>query len=495
MEYKVGSFLDSNLTNTSEWLQAGNILFSDILGIDNRIIENILSIALEQGGDYADIFFEYSIYNGIVLDEKIVKSASQSISLGAGIRVIAGDQTGFTYSESIEKGSLEKAARNASAIARSSQIRKPHNLNFSEVNKNYYPVSNPSSNLDIKHRVELLHKADAAARKADPGIIQVTANINDVTSFILFANSEGTLLSDTRPMLKVGVNVVLKDGNKVETAQSGGGGRIGLEYLDKHPFERHGEEATRQAQVLIKAKNAPAGQFPVILKAAQSGILLHEAIGHPLEADFNRKNTSAYSGRIGETVASPLCTIVDDGTIMNDRGSINFDDEGIISKKNILIENGKLVNYMHDRISAKFFNVEPTGNGRRESYQYFPIPRMTTTYMENGDSDPEDIIRSVDKGVYCCTFKGGQVDISNGDFVFVPVEAYWIEKGKISHPINNFTLIGNGPDVLTKVSMVGNDFAFSDGMWSCGKGQNVPVGIGLPTIKIEELTVGGAING
>ena len=491
MKSKMGQFLAKNLNDSTNWLQAGSQLFSEIFAIDNNSLEKILSVALDKGGDYADIYFEYSLYNGIVLDESIVKSASQSISLGAGIRVISGDQTGYSYSESMELDSLLKAAKNASAIANAKQIKSFKKLQRTTIKQSHYRVIETFQNLAAQNRIELLHMADKTARNEDPRVIQVTANINDVTSFVMFANSQGRLISDTRPMLKVGVNIVLKDGDKTETVQSGGGGRMGLEYLEKHPLEKHSAEAIRQGQVLLEAKNAPAGQFPVILKAAQSGILLHEAIGHPLEADFNRKNTSAYSGRIGETVASPLCTIVDDGTISNDRGSINFDDEGVKTKRNVLIDKGRLQSYMHDRISATHYNVEPTGNGRRESYQFYPLPRMTTTYMENGESDPEEIISSVDKGVYCCTFKGGQVDISNGDFVFVPVEAYWIENGKIKHPVKNFTLIGNGPDVLTKVSMVGNDFEFSDGMWTCGKGQNVPVGIGLPTVKIDDMTVGG----
>lgn len=491
MTLNIGTFLDKNLSNAGNWQEAGNILFSDIFNFSAGQIEKVLAAALEKGADYADIYFEYSVYNSIVLDEKIVKSASQNVSMGAGIRALKGDQTGFAHSEALDLESLMKAARIAASISQESSAKNVSSLGSGLTFPNRYPVINPAKNLSMPGRVEILQQADEAARIADKRVAQVSANINDSISFILFANSEGILLSDTRPLLRVGVNTILKDKERFETASSGGGGRVGLEYFDREPIQKHALEAVRQASILMEAKNAPAGHFPVILKAAQSGILLHEAIGHPLEADFNRKNTSAYSNRMGELVASPLCTIIDDGTILNDRGSINFDDEGIISQKNILIENGKLVKYMHDRISAKYYKTEPTGNGRRESFEYFPIPRMTTTYMENGESDPQEIIASVDKGIYCCTFKGGQVDISNGDFVFVPVEAYWIEKGKISHPVKNFTLIGNGPDVLTKVSMVGNDFAFSDGMWTCGKGQSVPVGIGLPTLKIDDMTVGG----
>ena len=492
MEYKnIEEFLNINTKSSEHWSEAPKNLFHDVFGIDTRRIENLLSTALDSGGDYADVYLEYDVLNSIVLDEQTVKTAGLSVSMGAGIRVLSGDQTGYAHSESMDIEILLKAARQAGAVARNSRGKNQISLKITSDIENHYPVIHPAPSMLVSESVAMLQAADKEARASDKRTEQVTASLTNAITIILFANSDGRLLWDVRPMLRTTVNVILKDGDKYETANAGGGGRTGLEYFESHRIEDHAREAVRQAQVLLDAKPAPAGLYPVVLKAAQSGILLHEAIGHPLEADFNRKNTSAYAGRIGEQVASNLCSIVDDGTILNDRGSINFDDEGCPSQKNVLIEKGTLKGYMHDRISARHYKTKPTGNGRRESYQYFPIPRMTTTYMENGESDPGEIIKSVDKGIFCSTFKGGQVDISNGDFVFVPVEAYWIEKGKIQYPVKNFTLIGNGPDVLTKVSMVGNDFEFSDGMWTCGKGQSVPVGIGLPTIKIEEMTVGG----
>jgi TldD protein len=484
--------LETGLKESAAWEFLPRQVFFDYFGLNEPKLLNIIDAALSRGGDYGDVYLEYTVSNSIVMDEDTVKAAGQSITMGAGIRTVKGDQTGYAHSETLETDLLLEAAGKAAAIAgeKDTGIRNP-DLKADNGFTNFYPVKNPALNMATARRVDLLRGINRVAREEDKRVAQVSVTLTDNLSLILIANSEGDLLWDVRPMLRLGVNVILNDGSRYETANAGGGGRIGLEYFDLHSGEEHAREAVRQAGILMEAENAPAGAFPVILKAAQSGILLHEAIGHPLEADFNRKNTSAYAGRIGEMVASPLCTIIDDGTVINDRGSINFDDEGIPARKNVLIKDGKLVSYMHDRISAKYYGVKPTGNGRRESFQYFPIPRMTTTYMENGDSDPEEIIQSVEEGIYCCTFRGGQVDISNGDFVFVPVEAYWIEKGKIKHPVKNLTLIGNGPEALTRVSMVGNDFAFSDGMWTCGKGQTVPVGIGLPTVKIDEMTVGG----
>tara|TARA_B100000676_G_C17974655_1_gene785394 strand:- start:432 stop:1319 length:888 start_codon:yes stop_codon:yes gene_type:complete len=294
-------------------------------------------------------------------------------------------------------------------------------------------------------------------------------------------------------MFRFNVHCVSQDGKNIQNGSSGIGGRFGLENLKSNNYPRIlGEKAASEAIFLLKAKQAPSGLMPVILGPAQSGILLHEAVGHPLEADFNRKGTSAYSNRIGEKVASELCTIYDSGVIEHERGSINFDDEGVLTSENLLIENGILRNYMHDRISAKHFKTNPTGNGRRESYAHYPIPRMTSTYLANGESDPDEIIKSVKKGVYCQEFSGGQVDISNGDFVFVPTVAWLVENGTKTVPLKNFTLIGNGPDAMSKVSMIGNDFAMSEGIWTCGKdGQSVPVGVGLPTVLVSEMTVGG----
>jgi TldD protein len=471
--------------------EMAKFLFFRHFGLTEKIIEKALSMAIANGGDYADFYGEYIIQHAVSLEESIVKSSSQSITMGVGIRTVAADKTGYAFCESFASEEILNTARQSAAIADNHPVSKTvqqlQQLNY----HNHYPISRPLKDLELSQRVEWLKKADTVARQTDARVTQVNAGIVDNTTYVVFANSLGQLYFDIRPMLRSTINVICEENGQKESASSGGGGRIGIEYFDQKPIEYHAKEAVRQATTMLSAKNAPAGEFPVVLKSAQSGILLHEAVGHPLEADFIRRNTSAYSNRVGEKVASEHCTIIDDGTIANDRGSLNFDDEGVPTRRNVLIENGILKGYMQDRISAAKLGMPLSGNGRRESFQYAPMPRMTTTYMAGGEYAPEEVIASVDKGVYCCTFRGGQVDIANGDFVFVPVEAYWIENGKIQHPVKNFTLIGNGPDVMTRVSMVGNDFAISDGMWTCGKGQQVPVGVGLPTVKIDAMTVGG----
>ena len=338
----------------------------------------------------------------------------------------------------------------------------------------------------------MIEQAEKAAREYDPHVIKASVALADSISTIQIATSEGRLLRDTRPMMRFTVSVVAEKNGNRQIGISGGGGRIGSEYFRNRmsPVD-HGREAARQSILLLEAIDAPAGPMEIILAPAESGILLHESVGHPLEADFIRKGTSAYTERVGDKVASELVTVIDNGTVENDRGSINFDDEGTIPSATVLIEKGILKGYMHDRISAEFFGAALTGNGRRESYKYPPVPRMTVTYLANGTSEPEEILRSTGRGIYCKSFRGGQVDISNGDFVFVPIEAYLVENGRVTAPVKNLSLIGNGPNVLSKVTMVGNDFAFSDGRWTCGKGQHVPVGTGLPTVKISEITVGG----
>ncbi|MDP4191000.1 MAG: metallopeptidase TldD-related protein [Bacteroidota bacterium] len=466
-------------------------LFNELSGLDKQTIDKLISIALSKGGDYADLFADYSINNSIRLEDKIIKSASKSISAGIGIRVLKGDQTGYAYSEDMNFESLKNAALTAANIANESSKNAAINVSKQAV-KNYYNISIPLKDADLDYKIKLLKEAEAKAFEADKRVIKVNVNFVDSERFIVVANSENVLMEDYQPLIRFGVNVVAEEnGNRQSTGVSGGG-RIGLEYFKKvKSHTQIAQESVERVLLLLKAKDAPAGPMPIVLSPGDSGILLHEAIGHPLEADFNRKGTSAYSGRIGQKVASELCTVYDGGTIPNDRGSINFDDEAISSNKTTLIENGILKGYMHDRISANYFKVKPSGNGRRESYKYYPIPRMTVTYLENGTSSPEEIIASIKKGIYCKAFSGGQVDISNGDFVFNPTLAFMIEDGKMTYPVKNFTLIGNGPDVLTKVTMVGNDFKFSDGMWTCGKGQSVPVGVGLPTVKVSEITVGG----
>ncbi|MGE5400585.1 MAG: TldD/PmbA family protein [Ignavibacteriales bacterium] len=465
--------------------------FKQLGGLDKETINKLLAIALSKGGDYADLYADYAINNSVTLEDRIIKSASKNINAGVGIRVLKGDQTGYAYSEDLSFESLRNAALMAANIANSGS--RPLSLNVTDTKvKNYYELSVPLKDMDLDYKIRLLREAEARAFDTDKRVIRVYGNFLDSERYIVVANSENVLMEDYQPLIRFNLAAIAEEGGNRQSGRISGGGRIGMEYFKKvRSHTKMAEEAVAQALLLLTAKNAPSGPMPVVLSPGDSGILLHEAIGHPLEADFNRKGTSAYSGRVGQKVASELCTVYDGGTIPNDRGSINFDDEAVASNKTTLIENGILRSYMHDRISANFYKVKQTGNGRRESYKYYPIPRMTVTYLENGKSDPEEIIASIKKGIYCKTFSGGEVDISNGDFVFNPTLAFMIEDGKMTYPVKNFTLIGNGPDVLTKVTMVGNDFKFSDGMWTCGKGQSVPVGVGLPTVKVSEITVGG----
>jgi TldD protein len=471
-------------------------IFKNELQITDRQLPLVLSEALSRGGNFADFYYEYRISNSLTIEEGIVKNASLRIIKGCGIRVLNGEQTGYAYTENLTLESLLKAANTASEIARSG--RKEKIINLSERSfENLNNIQHPFDEIHIKDKIELLKRAEKAASDYNSLITKVTISYSDEIKHVMIANSDGILLRDIQPMFIFYVNSIAeKNGNK-QRGLSSVGGRLGLEYFsDQMSPEDHGISASKQAVVMLDAIDSPAGPMEVILSAGDSGILLHEAIGHPLEADFNRKGTSAYSGRIGEKVASPLCTIIDSGIIPGNRGSINFDDEGSLSNSNTLIEDGILKQYMNDKISADYFKANPTGNGRRESFKNIPLPRMTTTYMVNGDSSYEDIIKSTKKGIYCKNFSGGQVDISNGDFVFVPSEAYLVENGSITSPIKNLTLIGNGPDVLTKVSMVGNDLKISEGTWTCGKDeQSVPVGVGLPTVKISEMTVGGSSIG
>jgi TldD protein len=387
---------------------------------------------------------------------------------------------------------MKQAALTSAAIADSSAIAEPAAIVGVSFTNNY-PVEEATTGTPLLTKIKWIEEAEKAAKEYDPSVIKVTVTLADRIEIIQIATSDGRLLRDIRPMLSFSVTVVAEKKGIRQIGISSGGGRIGNEYFRRRisPAD-HGSEAARQAVLLLDAVDAPAGPMELILAPAESGILLHESVGHPLEADFIRKGTSVYTDRVGDKVASELVTVIDDGTVENDRGSLNFDDEGTVPSATVLIEKGILKGFMHDLISARLFGVPPTGNGRRDSYKSPPLPRMTVTYLANGSSDPEEILRSTKKGIYCKSFRGGQVDISNGDFVFVPIEAYLVENGRISAPVKNLSLIGNGPDVLSKVTMVGNDFRFSNGRWTCGKGQTVPVGVGLPTIKVSEITIGGS---
>ncbi|HEV8411993.1 MAG TPA: metalloprotease TldD [Bryobacteraceae bacterium] len=467
--------------------------FAAKFGITERDLESYLSEALSAGGDYADLYFEYLSTSSIGIDEGIVKSASESVTLGVGIRVIAGERTGYAYSDDLSPEKIRKAARVAALIARGpASVVK---TGFQEASKhNLYPMITSPHEVSLAERVDLVKRADAAARDYDHRVFQVIANYADSIREVLVASSDGRLSFDRQPMARMGVAALAREADGVpQQGYSGGGGRVTLDFfLNEKTPEHFAKEAARQAIVQLTAIDAPAGESVVVLGPGWPGILLHEAVGHGLEADFNRKGVSAFSGRIGQQVASPLCTVIDDGTIGSRRGSLNVDDEGVPTQKNVLIENGILRGYLQDTLSARLLGSASTGSGRRESYQHIPMPRMTNTYMLAGQSDPGDIIRSVQKGIYCTTFGGGQVDITSGNFVFQATESYLIEDGKLTRPVKGATLIGNGPEALKYVSMVGNDLQLDEGIGVCGKeGQSVPVGVGIPTVKIDKMTVGG----
>jgi TldD protein len=460
--------------------------------IDAALAQRLLSRALAQGGDFADLYFEYRRSASLAMEDGRVRTAGGGIDMGLGVRVVVGSAVGYAYAESLEPAEMMRAAETASQIARAGKAVAPVAIASAKRIKNAYPVEHELTDVDGPSRVELLRRADKAARAHDRAIKRVDASLLAVHKEVLVVTSDGVMATDVRPMVRISVAAVARKGKRTETGSSGGGGRQGLAYFDAVSPEAHGREAARVALVNLGSRPAPAGTMPVVLAPGDSGILLHEAVGHGLEADFNRKRTSNYTDQVGERVASPLCTVVDDGTMGNARGSINVDDEGSPGRRNVLIESGVLVGYMQDRISARHFRTAPSGNGRRESFRHEPLPRMTNTLLLAGTQDPEDIIRSVKRGVYAKHFLGGQVNISNGDFVFSLTESYLIEDGKLTAPLKGVNLIGNGPEVLRNVTMVGHDFKLSDGTWTCGKdGQSVPVGIGTPTVKIAEITVGG----
>jgi TldD protein len=459
--------------------------------IDEAITRRLLSVALANGGDYADVFFEYRAAGGFVFDDGILKSASRGVSMGLGVRVQKGDATGYAYVEQLDWDAMERAARTAGQIASGGGSRAPVGLQEPSLPRRY-DVGVVSLDVPGVDKRELLERAAKAAHAADSRVVKVEASLSEEIREILVATSEGRLARDVQPLLRFGIRVIAEQGGKRQEGSSGGGGRTTLGYFEGKSPEAHAKIAVEQAITMLGAEEAPAGTMEVVLAPGDSGILLHEAVGHGLEADFNRKGTSNYTGKIGHEVASELCTIVDDATLLQSRGSINVDDEGYEPRRATLIENGRLTEYMHDRHSAKHFKRDPSGNGRRESFASAPMPRMTNTILLAGPHDPEEIIRSVKRGIYAKKFGGGQVDISNGDFVFSLTESYLVEDGKITAPLKGVNLIGNGPDVLRKVAMLGNDVEVSDGIWTCGKdGQSVPVGVGCPTIKISAITVGG----
>jgi TldD protein len=469
--------------------------FNSRYAIDTTIAADLLGIAMSRGGEHAELYFEHREGSNIAFEQQAVKTASRSTTQGLGVRVLLGDAIGYAYTEDLSRDAMRRAADTAARIASRGDKAAPVDVVHFE-SANYYQPDAGTIDVAPGDKVELIRRADVAARAFDPSIARADINFIDELKHVMVVTSDGRIAGDVQPLVRFNISCLSERNGNRQTARWGGGGRMGMAYFDAHTPETIAGEAARQAVVLQSAIDAPAGTFPVVLAAGDSGILLHEAIGHGLEADFNRKKTSNYSDSMNDLVASTLCTVVDDGTIRDSRGSINVDDEGAAPGYNVLIENGVLRGYIQDRISTKHFGVAPTGNGRRQSFKHYPMPRMTNTYMLAGESSPDDIIRSVGRGIYCVAFNGGQVNISNGDFVFSVTEGYMIEDGKVTAPIRNVNLIGNGPDVLRKVTAVGSDFALSDGRWTCGKdGQSVPVGVGIPTVLISGITVGGTAMG
>ncbi|NMG76531.1 metalloprotease TldD [Aromatoleum diolicum] len=459
--------------------------------LDDAAVEKVFRKLMRHRLDYADLYFQYHRSEGWSLEEGIVKSGSFNIEQGVGVRAISGEKTAFAYSDDISLPALTAAAEATRAIAeaggRRSVAVKPH-----VAKSRLYRGEDPLASLDDTAKVQLLERLEGFARAEDPRVTQVMAHIAGTWEVVMVARSDGHMAADVRPLVRISVTVIMEENGNREQGSAGGGGRFDYGYFDDERLREYAHAAVHQASVNLDAGPAPAGTMTVVLGPGWPGILLHEAIGHGLEGDFNRKGSSAFSGRMGQQVAAKGVTVVDDGTIPDRRGSLTIDDEGNPTERTVLIEDGILTGYMQDTMNARLMGVKPTGNGRRESFAHLPLPRMTNTYMLNGDKAPEEIIKSVKKGLYAANFGGGQVDITSGKFVFSTAEAYLIENGKVTRPVKGATLIGNGPDALTRVSMIGNDMALDPGVGTCGKdGQSVPVGVGQPTLRIDGLTVGG----
>jgi TldD protein len=461
-------------------------------GLEERHLSNALGSIMTRDIDTADLYFQISRQESWTLEDGIIKSGSFSLDQGVGVRAVSGEKTGFAYSDELMLPALEHAADAARAISRQGRTNAVKAWSRSE-RQDLYSADDPIASIRDEQKTALIGDIEKQTRELDKRIEQVIISLSSSQDFVLIAASDGTLAADVRPLVRLNISVIIEDNGRREQGYSGGGARVDLNYfLDGGLPMEYAREAVRQAVVQLDAVPAPAGMMPVVLGAGWPGILLHEAVGHGLEGDFNRKGTSAFSGRVGEQVASALCTIVDDGTLSDRRGSLAIDDEGTPGQYNVLVENGILRGYMQDKLNARLMGVAPTGNGRRESFAHIPMPRMTNTYMLAGAHDPDEIIASVDKGIYAPNFGGGQVDITSGKFVFSANEAYLIEKGKVGAPVKGAMLIGDGPDVLGQISMVGSDLKLDSGVGTCGKeGQSVPVGVGQPTLKIDQLTVGG----
>ena len=478
---------------TLERLNTARRLLLEPFGLDESHLARALNEIRAHRVDDADLYFQYTRSEGWSLEEGIVKTGSFSIDQGVGVRAVSGEKTAFAYSDDISEASLLDAARTVRSIGAAAgrgRVKVP--ARRVAASRSLYGGLDPIASLDSTAKVKLLEKVEKMARAKDPRIVQVMAGLAGEWDVVLVARADGTLAADVRPLVRLSVTVIAEQAGRREVGSGGGGGRFGMDYFTDSQIQSYVDHAVSAALTNLESRPAPAGEMTVVVGPGWPGVLLHEAVGHGLEGDFNRKGSSAFSGRIGQRVAAKGVTVLDDGTIADRRGSLNVDDEGHASQRNVLIEDGILRGYIQDSMNARLMGVAPTGNGRRESYAHVPMPRMTNTYMLGGDRSPEEIVASIDKGLYATNFGGGQVDITSGKFVFSASEAFWVEKGKILYPVKGATLVGNGPDALTRVSMIGNDMSLDTGVGTCGKeGQSVPVGVGQPTLRIDGLTVGG----
>jgi TldD protein len=479
---------------TLERLAIAQALMLEPFGLDDAALTRALATIREHSVDDADLYFETTRHEGWSLEEGIVKSGSFSIDQGVGVRAVAGERTAFAYSDDLSPASLMDAARTVRTIAAAGQNRRVKLERAAKVARSrvLYAPLDPIGTLDSAQKVALLEKVERLARAKDPRVAQVMAGVAAEYDVVLVARADGTRAADVRPLVRLNVTVIAEQAGRREVGSAGGGGRFGLGYFSDEVVSRYVDLAVQAALTNLESRPAPAGEMTVVLGPGWPGVLLHEAVGHGLEGDFNRRGSSVFAGRIGQRVAARGVTVLDDGTIADRRGSLNVDDEGHATQRNVLIEDGILRGYLQDSLNARLMGVKPTGNGRRESYAHVPMPRMTNTYMLGGDKDPAEIVASIERGLYATNFGGGQVDITSGKFVFSASEAYWVENGRIQYPVKGATIIGNGPDALTRVSLIGNDMKLDPGVGVCGKdGQSVPVGVGQPTLRIDRLTVGG----
>lgn len=479
---------------TIERLAVAQSLMLEPFGLSESVLARALGAIGEHRVDDADLYFQTTRHEGWSLEEGIVKSGSFSIDQGVGVRAVAGEKTAFAYSDELSEGALMDAARTVRTIAAAGQARRVKVERKPRIapSRVLYAPTDPIATLDSAQKVALLEKVERLARAKDPRIVQVMAGLAAEYDVVLVARADGTRAADVRPLVRLSVTVIAEQDGRREVGTGGGGGRFGLGYFTDGVITRYVDEAVNGALTNLESRPAPAGEMTVVLGPGWPGVLLHEAVGHGLEGDFNRKGSSAFSGRIGQRVAAKGVTVLDDGTLPDRRGSLNIDDEGHASQRNVLIEDGVLKGYIQDSLNARLMGVKPTGNGRRESYAHLPMPRMTNTYMLAGDKTREEIVASIKRGLYATHFGGGQVDITSGKFVFSASEAFWVENGKILYPVKGATIVGSGPEALKRVSMIGNDLELDSGVGVCGKeGQSVPVGVGQPTLRIERLTVGG----